>query len=62
MTLEKAKEILHAEHGLELVDMYHERDLVKPAYWIAASERGGVVAEAPSWGKVFELVTGEAPI
>lgn len=62
MTLDKAKEILHAEHGVELVDMYHESDLVTPAYWIAASERGGIVAEERTWGEVFVAVTGEAPI
>lgn len=62
MTLEKAREILREQHNLELVDIYNEADLATPAYWVAASERGGVVAEAPTWGKVFELVTGEAPI
>lgn len=62
MTLDKAKEILRSEHGVELVDMYHESDLQRPAYWIAASERGGIVAEARSWGEVFVQVTGEAPI
>lgn len=62
MTLEKAQEILRESHGVELVDMYHESDLQRPAYWIAASEWGGVVAEAPTWGEVFVQVTGEAPI
>jgi len=62
MTLEKAKEILKERHDLELVDMYHERDLTKPAYWIATSERGGIVAEGPRWHDVFAAVTGEAPI
>ena len=62
MTLDRAREILQEQHGLELVDMYHEADLANPAYWIAASERGGIVAEARSWGEVFVQVTGEAPI
>lgn len=62
MTLEKAQEILRQSHGLELVDMYHESDLQRPAYWVAATRDGKIKAEGKSWGEVFVQVTGEAPI
>lgn len=62
MTLDKAREILRSEHGLELVDVYHEADLQAPHYWVAATRDGKIKAEGKSWGEVFVQVTGEAPI
>lgn len=62
MTLEKAREILREQHALELVDIYHESDLVTPHHWIAATVGGLVEAEGRTWGEVFASVTGEAPI
>lgn len=62
MTLEKAQEILREQHNLELVDVYHEADLVTPHHWVAATRDGKIKAEGKSWGVVFAAVTGEAPI
>lgn len=47
--------------GLALVDIYDERDLRKPAYWIVATSSGHELSRGLTWVWAYAEYTQVAP-